>query len=32
MATRPMITMMIDMTIATIGRSMKNLDMAIYLD
>src|SRR5882724_5512122 len=28
MATRPMITVMIEMTIATIGRLIKNLDMA----
>src|SRR5213594_5106173 len=31
MATMPMITITIEMTIATIGRLMKNLDMAIYL-
>ena len=32
MATTPMITMMIEMTIATIGRLIKNLAMTIYLD
>ena len=32
MATTPMITMMIEMTIATIGRLIKNLDITIYLD
>src|SRR5713226_9146100 len=31
MATMPMITIMIEMTMATIGWLMKNLDMAIYL-
>ena len=31
MATMPTITITIEMTIATIGRLMKNLDMAIYL-
>src|SRR5438093_13775448 len=31
MATMPMITVMIAMTIATIGRLMKNFDMVIYL-
>src|SRR5437870_13494450 len=31
MATMPMITITIEMTIATIGRLMKNLDMVVYL-